>query len=102
MATKSTHGVGQTATTTTANLASHNIRKNLSVGDMVIIRKENVPPAMWVVGRVIEVFLAKDGLVRTARIRTPTGVFERSINRVVYLPQHQPLIDQPINGGDNV
>lgn len=69
---------------------------------MVIIRKENVPPAMWVVGRVIEVFLAKDGLVRTARIRTPTGVFERSINRVVYLPQHQPLIDQPINGGDNV
>lgn len=80
----------------------YNIRENLSVGNMVIIRKENVPPAMWIIGRVIEVFTAKDGLVRTARIKTPTGVLERPIDKLVFLPQHRASVDQPINGGDNV
>ena len=35
------------------------------VGDVVAIKKENMPPTHWRVGRVIAVFPGDDGLVRT-------------------------------------
>lgn len=80
----------------------YRINENLKVGDMVIIRKENTPPAMWVIGRVIRVLTnTHDGLVRAAVIKTPTGQLERPINKLIFLPQHdQTSVDHPINGGD--
>lgn len=78
----------------------YKIEENLKVGDMVIIRKENTPPAMWIIGRVIKVFAGKDGIVRSATIKTPTGELDRPINKLVYLPQpSKDSVDQPINGG---
>lgn len=33
----------------------YRINESLKIGDMVIIRKENTPPAMWIIGRVLKV-----------------------------------------------
>lgn len=68
---------------------------------MVVVRKGNTPPAMWIIGRVVEVFNDRDGIVRSAIVKTPTGELERPINKLVFLPQPQPIsVDHPINGGD--
>lgn len=77
-------------------------RENLKVGDMVVVRKENTPPAMWTIGRVIKVLTNKDdGLVRAAVIKTPTGQLERPINKLIFLPQQSQIpVDHPINGGE--
>lgn len=93
-----------------ANLQTRNkwfdIKKNLKVGDMVVIKKENMPPATWCLGRVTKVFTAKnDGLVRAAIIKTANGELERNIDRLILLPQHNNndnSVDQPINGGEDV
>lgn len=78
----------------------YKIEKNLKVGDMVVVRKENTPPAMWIIGRVLKVYGDRDGIVRSATIKTPTGELERQIKKLVYLPQPQPVsLDHPINGG---
>lgn len=68
---------------------------------MVIVRKENTPVAMWIIGRVIKVLTNNhDGLVRAAVIKTPIGQLERPINKLIFLPQHdQTSVDHPINGG---
>lgn len=79
----------------------YKIEENLKIGDMVIVRKENTPPAMWIIGRVVKVFAGKDGIVRSATIKTPTGDLDRPINKLVYLPQpSKGSVDQPINGGE--
>lgn len=78
----------------------YNIKKNLNIGDMVIVRNENAPPAMWIIGRVIKTFADRDGMVRSAIVKTPTGELERPVNKLVILPQPQTIsVDHPINGG---
>ena len=45
-------------------------RENLKAGDLVLVKDQNLPPSKWLLGRVILVYLGKDGLVRVAKIRT--------------------------------
>lgn len=79
----------------------YDIKKNLKTGDMVVIMKEHSLPAQWIIGKVIEVYPDRNGLVRSARIKTPTGELERPVNKLVFLPQPQPIsVDLPINGGE--
>lgn len=70
----------------------YRIEKNLAIGDMVIIRNENLPPAVWAIGRVSKTFMANDGLVRAALIKTATGELERPIQKLCML--------LPVNGCD--
>ena len=58
---------------------------NLCVGDVVLLVDHDAPRCHWRLGRVIEVFTSSDGLVRSARIRTKSGVLERSITKLVLL-----------------
>ena len=46
-------------------------------GDLVIIAEDIVVRNRWPLGRVVEVFPAQDGGVRSARIKTAGGVFHR-------------------------
>lgn len=83
----------------------YNIKKNLKIGDMVIVKKENMPPATWCLGRVIKIFTAEnDGLVRAAIIKTTNGQLERNIDKLILLPPHtaDDSVDQTINGGEDV
>lgn len=78
----------------------YSIKENLKVGDLVVIRNENLPPAIWCLGRVIKAHKAADGLVRAALVKTATGELERPINKLCVLVragQNNP-VDQ-VNGG---
>lgn len=80
----------------------YKVKENLKIGDMVVIRENNLPPAHWCLGRVAKVFRAADGLVRAAVIKTATGEFERPINKLCILPPLPSSVDQKINGGEDV
>lgn len=60
--------------------------RNLKKGDLVLIMNNQMPPSLWQLGRVIEVHPGRDGLVRNATVKTATSQFERSIQRLVALP----------------
>ncbi|XP_075153596.1 uncharacterized protein LOC142227128 [Haematobia irritans] len=62
------------------------VESNLKVGDMVVIRDDNLPPNEWRLGRISEVFPGADGKVRVAEIRTSKGPLVRPIVKLVPLP----------------
>ena len=61
------------------------IRRNLSVGDIVLLEEKNVARGLWNLARVIEVFPGRDGLVRSAKIKTATSEYTRPISKMCLL-----------------
>ena len=59
---------------------------NLRVGDIVILREDNMTPSKWPLGRVVSVYTGQDGLVRVVSVKTATGTYRRPITKVVLLP----------------
>ena len=47
--------------------------ENLSVNDLVIIKTKDTPRSQWPLGRISEVYPGDDGIVRSVKIRIPTG-----------------------------
>lgn len=41
---------------------------NLKIGQIVVIKEDNVPPTKWILSRIIETFTGQDGLVRSAKL----------------------------------
>lgn len=60
-------------------------RVNISVNDIVAIRKESTPSGKWPLGRGTEIFPGKDELVRSVRLQTSTGDFERAVMELMKL-----------------
>lgn len=59
---------------------------NLAIGQLVVIRMENVPPTYWAMGRVMQTHKGSDGKVRSVTLKTQTGQLERSIRKLCILP----------------
>uniref|UniRef100_A0A182PWX4 DUF5641 domain-containing protein n=1 Tax=Anopheles epiroticus TaxID=199890 RepID=A0A182PWX4_9DIPT len=53
--------------------------KQLAVGDLVIIKDEQLPAVQWPLARVIEIHPGPDGLARVATLRTSTTTVKRAI-----------------------
>ncbi|GFX18806.1 DUF1758 domain-containing protein [Trichonephila clavipes] len=62
---------------------------NFKVGEIVIIKEDNIPPATWPLGKVIETHPGKDSVVRVLTLRTVKGRFKRPIHKLCKLPLHQ-------------
>lgn len=61
-------------------------KDNIKIGDIVLIHKENFPPMSWPLGRVIDTYPGKDGLVRTALVQIAQKTYLRSISKLSRLP----------------
>ncbi|XP_054721417.1 uncharacterized protein LOC129231194 [Uloborus diversus] len=61
-------------------------KPNLKVGDLVLVKNENLPPLKWRLGRISEVFPGKDGCVRVAAVKTSDGLLKRPIVKLCKLP----------------
>ena len=59
-----------------------NQQRNLQTNDLVVIREDNMPPSRWKLGRVIEIFPSKDGLVRAVKVKTQSAVYLRPITKL--------------------
>lgn len=61
-------------------------KQNIKVGDMVVIKEDNMAVCNWPIGRIVSVFPGKDGRIRVASIKTIRGVFKRPISKICILP----------------
>ncbi|XP_070068045.1 uncharacterized protein [Drosophila takahashii] len=59
---------------------------NINVESLVIIHDDNRPPQHWKFGRIEAVVAGKDGLVRVAHLRTPTGYCSRPVHKLALIP----------------
>ena len=57
----------------------------IKVGDLVIIKEENVMPLHWTMGRVAHVIPGPDGVCRVADIYTTKGTIRRAVNKLCLL-----------------
>lgn len=64
------------------------LKENIKVGDVCLIKQENVLPNVWPLAVVLEVFAGKDGAVRVARLKTKNGEINRPIIKLCVLPSN--------------
>ena len=67
--------------------------RNLTPGDIVLVL-DNLPRNQWLMGKVLEVNKGRDGLVRSARIKTPSSELVRPITKLSLL---EPVSNLNVN-----
>jgi hypothetical protein len=63
--------------------------RNLDKDDLVLIVEPNVSNGMWLTGRVLRSFPGKDGRVRSAEVKTPSGNYVRPVARLCLLEENE-------------
>lgn len=66
------------------------ITQNLKKGQLVLLRDDRYPPTQWPLGRVVELYSGKDGLVRVVAVKTATSILKRHVARVCPLDLDEP------------
>lgn len=62
-------------------------RNNIEVGALALIIDENLPPAKWSLGRVLEIHPGADGLVRVATLKYKNSTIQRPISKLCIFPK---------------
>lgn len=60
-------------------------KRNLVPGDIVIVMDSTAPRGSWLLGRVIETFPDKHGVVRSVHLKTKVNVLERPVTKLCLL-----------------
>ncbi|KAL0850306.1 hypothetical protein ABMA28_012142 [Loxostege sticticalis] len=56
------------------------------VGDVVLIKEDNLPPAKWLYGRIVELHPGKDNVTRVVSVRCKNTVIKRPTSKLCRLP----------------
>jgi len=59
---------------------------NLKIGSVVLIRDTNLPPLQWRLGRVLQIHAGRDGISRSASVKTKFGEITRAARLLCPLP----------------
>ncbi|KAK0143560.1 hypothetical protein N1851_018300 [Merluccius polli] len=70
----------------------HVPRRNLQIGDIVMVKDEDLPRNEWRLGRVVETYANKDGLV--SKVKITLG--DRNLNHKGERVCKQSIIERPI------
>ena len=60
-------------------------KRNVMIGDLVLISDENTPRYLWPLAIVTETNKGRDGLVRSVKLRTRSKELVRPITKIVFL-----------------
>ncbi len=75
-------------------------RSDVRVGDMVLVREENLAPNKWRIGRVLLIHPGNDDETRAVTVKTADGEIKRPIVKLCLLPidpaAHDPNVDDQI------
>lgn len=68
-------------------------KDNISIGTLVLVKDDGLPPLKWRYGRVIHIFRGDDGNIRVVVVKTKDGEYRRAISKICVLPidQSPPL-----------
>lgn len=64
----------------------HSDKIQLKIGDLVLIKEEDLPPLKWLTGRISKTFPGVDGIVRAVLVKTRNGVYQRPTAKFYKLP----------------
>lgn len=64
-------------------------KENLKENDFVLIKEDNLPPGVWPMARVIELYPGADGLVRNVKVRTYKNDYVRPVQKLIRLPLNE-------------
>lgn len=67
-------------------------RRNLLPGDIVLVADPGAPRGAWPLGRVLETFSDKRGLVRSVKVKTKTNIIDRPVTKLCLLQETQDEI----------
>ncbi|XP_073961651.1 uncharacterized protein [Choristoneura fumiferana] len=56
------------------------------IGQIVLIKNENLPPGKWLMGRIMEKHPGSDGLTRVYSVKSGEQVVKRSVSKLCYFP----------------
>ncbi|XP_058820716.1 uncharacterized protein LOC131682920 [Topomyia yanbarensis] len=65
-------------------------RDNVTIGTMVLLKEDNLPPLKWRLGRITQIFRGDDGNVRVVSVKTKDGELRRAISNICVLPVRKP------------
>nr|XP_054607751.1 uncharacterized protein LOC129167238 [Nothobranchius furzeri] len=60
-------------------------QRNFTVGDVIVVMDHTAPRGSWILGRIINTYPDKNGLVRAVQLKTKTGQLERPISKICLL-----------------
>ncbi|GBN93868.1 hypothetical protein AVEN_91262-1 [Araneus ventricosus] len=60
-----------------------NCNPNIKIGDVAIIKEDNIPPAVWPLEKVVSTHPGEDGIVRVVTLKTLKEIFKRPIVKPV-------------------
>ena len=60
-------------------------RRNLEVGNVVLLVNDGLPRNCWLLGRVVSASPSSDGLVRTVEVKTKNGVLLRPVHKLCFI-----------------
>lgn len=58
----------------------------VKVGELCVMRDEQLPPCKWKLARIIELLPSNDELVRKVRVRAADSTYTRSLSKISVLP----------------
>jgi hypothetical protein len=61
-------------------------QQHLSVGTIVLVQEDNLPPLQWRLGKIEALHPGKDNLVRVVSVKTKAGTFKRAVQKICVLP----------------
>lgn len=65
---------------------------NVTIGSLVLVKDERLPPSKWLLARITNTHPGKDGLVRVVTLRHIGGTFDRPITKICVLPMEEDVI----------
>lgn len=60
-------------------------KRNLKVGDLVLMKHDNTARPRWPLGLVVNTYPGSDGLVRSVQVKTQSGVYDRPVDKICLL-----------------
>ena len=60
-------------------------RENVETGDIVLLIDKNVARSQWCMGVILDTYPGIDGLVRSVKVKTTTGTYDRPISKLCLL-----------------
>ena len=70
-----------------------NKTRNISKGNLVLVVADNVPRSFWSLARVVNTYPGEDGVVRGAKLETPTSENVRPASRLCVLECRNSFLD---------
>ncbi|XP_055703910.1 uncharacterized protein LOC129802253 [Phlebotomus papatasi] len=64
-------------------------RENLKEGDIVLVSDDLLPSTKWPIGKVTKTYPGEDSKVRVVDVKTQSGIYRRTIHKLIKLPVSQ-------------